>query len=91
MVYIPSAVATVIGFRTGVIGSLRDKQFPIHRYALDQTTILYGAAFWGALFTCAILWALIGIVAFIVVWKVRKHEGKYRSRKGRNSHHVTIL
>jgi hypothetical protein len=69
-VYIPSAVATVRGFRCGVIGSLKDKQFPVHRYALDQTTILYGAAFWGALFTCAILWALTGAIAFIVVWEV---------------------
>lgn len=68
-VYIPSAVATVMGFRCGVIGSLKDKQFAVHRYALDQTTILYGAAFWGALFTCAILWALTGAIAFIVVWK----------------------
>jgi hypothetical protein len=71
-VYIPSAVATVMGFRCGVIGSLKDKQFPVHRYALDQTAILYGAAFWGALFTCALLWALTGTIAFIVVWEVCK-------------------
>jgi hypothetical protein len=69
-VYIPSAIATVKGFRCGLIGSLKDKQFPVYRYALDQTTILYGTAFWGALFTCAILWALTGAVAFVVVWKV---------------------
>ena len=68
--YIPSAVATVMGFRCGAIGSLKDKQFLVHRYALDQTTILYGAAFWGALFTGAILWALIGVVAFVMVWEV---------------------
>lgn len=75
-VYIPSAVATVKGFRCGVIGSLKDKQFPIHRYALDQTTILYGAAFWGALFTCVILWTLTGVVAFVVVWKVCNMKNK---------------
>lgn len=69
-VYIPSAVATVMGFRYGVIGSLKDKQFPVHRYALDQTTILFGTAFWGALFTCALLWALVGVIAFVVVWEV---------------------
>lgn len=70
MVYIPSAVATLMDFRCGVIGSLQDQQFPVHRYALDQTTILYGAAFWGALFSCVILWGLTGTVAFVAVWEV---------------------
>lgn len=77
MVYIPSAVATVMDFRCGVLGSLKDPQFPVHRYALDQTTILYGAAFWGALFTCVILWGLTGLVAFIAVWEVRCDLTKY--------------
>ena len=80
MVYVPSAVATVISFRSGVIGSLKDRQFPVHRYALDQTTILYGAAFWGALFTCALLWALTGSIAFIVVWKVRNLKANVETK-----------
>jgi hypothetical protein len=73
-VYVPSAIATVIGFRCGLIGSLHDPLFLVYRYALDQTTILYGAAFWGALFTCAILWALTGLIGFLVVWKVSSRK-----------------
>lgn len=33
MVYIPSFISTVLKFRSGVIGSLRDRDFIIYRYA----------------------------------------------------------
>lgn len=58
-----------MSFRCGSIGSLKDPLFPVHRSSLDETTILYGAAFWGALFTCAIVWALAGALGFVIVWK----------------------
>lgn len=33
VIYIPSFISTVLKFRSGVIGSLRDRQFVIYRYA----------------------------------------------------------
>jgi hypothetical protein len=69
-VYIPSSIATIIRLRSGLIGSLRDERFLAHRFALDQTTMLFGAAFWGALLTCIVLWAIMGLVGFLIVWSV---------------------
>ena len=76
-VYIPSAIATVMRFRHGSIGSLRDEQFRVHRYALDQTTILYGAVFWGALLSCVLVWVLVAAVSFAAVWEVSVNKPFY--------------
>lgn len=47
ILYIPSIVATTMKFRRGVIPTLRSEDF-LHRYrfALDQTTLLFGGMFW---------------------------------------------
>jgi hypothetical protein len=49
--FIPSAVSQILQFRTGVIGSLKDKNFQVYRFAPDQTTLIFGSSFWGILFT----------------------------------------
>jgi hypothetical protein len=63
VVFIPSFVSTVLKFRSGIIPSLGDREFLRFRYALDVTTVLFGSAFWGALFSAtAAIFVLVGIV-----------------------------
>ena len=63
VVFIPSFVSTVLKFRSGTIPSLGDREFLRFRYALDVTTVLFGSAFWGALFSAiAAIFVLFGIV-----------------------------
>ena len=123
-VYIPSAVSTVLKFRSGVLGSLRDKKFQLYRVArtyrfatgaiergasilqpsvlcfcalrlrplhlfsqsglttflspfflclvADLTTILFGSAFWGIIYTAGVLFAIVAGVSFFVLWPVSR-------------------
>jgi len=50
IVYVPSFIASVLKFRSGVLPSLRDKGFQEYRRSLDQVTSLFGSAFWGTFF-----------------------------------------
>jgi hypothetical protein len=70
LIYIPSAVATVIQFRTGNIASLKSTHFPRLRTGLEQTTLLFGTIFWGALFTASMMALIVGFVLFFVCWQV---------------------
>ena len=47
--YIPSSVNTVIHFRSGGFESLKGKSFLKLRYALDNSSLLFGSIFWGEL------------------------------------------
>jgi hypothetical protein len=69
-VYIPSSIGTILKFRSGLLGSLHDKEFNLYRFALDETTMLFGAAIWGALSTAIVMWSLAGLVALAAVYEV---------------------
>jgi len=69
LVYIPSFISTVMSFRTGARPSLKDKEFLRHRYAEDNTTVLFGCALWGALFTGVITSAVVGGIFFFFFWE----------------------
>jgi len=45
--YIPSSVNTVIQFRSGGFESLKGSSFLKLRYALDNSSLLFGSIFWG--------------------------------------------
>jgi len=50
-VLIPSYISTVLKVRSGVIPTLRDRDFQRYREALDTVTVLLGVCFWGSLFS----------------------------------------
>ena len=50
-VLIPSCISTVLKLRSGVIPTLRDREFQRYRVALDTATVLLGSCFWGAFFS----------------------------------------
>lgn len=48
---IPSALSTMIQYRSGIIGSLHDPNFMRYRNRPDMVTNIISAMFWGALYT----------------------------------------
>lgn len=70
MVYIPSAISTILAFRSGLIGSLKDPNFAIYRKAQDLSTMMVGAAFWGAFFCLVVTLIVVSVLAFLFVWHV---------------------
>jgi len=65
--FIPSYITTVIRFRSGILGSLRDKDFLFYRYAQDRVAMLFGSAFWAALLSAVYFWILCSAIAFSFV------------------------
>jgi len=66
-VLIPSFITTVLKFRSGVLPTLRDRDFQRMRVALDAVTVLLGSCFWSALFSsgasseciCTLYWSVV--------------------------------
>jgi len=52
-VLIPSYISSVLKLRSGVIPTLKDRDFQRYREALDAVTVLVGSCFWGAFFSSA--------------------------------------
>jgi hypothetical protein len=71
LAYIPSSIGTVLKFRSGLIGSLHDADFKVYRYALDQTTMLFGSALWGVVSTAIVMFCGIGFFAFLLIYEVK--------------------
>jgi len=69
LVWLPSSVSTVLKFRSGAIGSLRDKEFYIYRHSLDNVSLLFGSVFWGCLASGVLLFCSFGLVTFLFVWE----------------------
>jgi hypothetical protein len=69
ILYIPSVVATTMKFRRGVIPTLRSEDF-LHRYrfALDQTTLLFGGMFWGLMISSILIGVLAGGFIYALMW-----------------------
>ena len=72
VVYVPSSVSTVLKFRTGVFASINDTD-GFRRYSNpEKSTVLFGASLWGAIFSVAVSWFLVGGLVFCLVWEVRR-------------------
>ena len=67
-VYIPSAIHTVLKFRSGVIPSLKDPYFLKYRGGLVNQTYMIGSMFWGLIVTTGMVTILVAIVTFLLVW-----------------------
>lgn len=70
--YIPSATATTLKLRSGVIPTLRDPEFHKYRIAADQVTVLLGSLFWGCLLAAVLLGGFFGFIVFVFVWQATK-------------------
>lgn len=58
--YIPSSVTTVLSFRSGVLGSLRDNRgFHVYRFAQDSSTVLFGSSIWGLFVSSIVIWFIV--------------------------------
>ena len=69
VVFVPSYISSVLKFRSGFFPSLKSKDFLQYRFAQDQSTILFGSAFWGSLYTAGIIALVIGGISFAIVYK----------------------
>jgi hypothetical protein len=66
--YIPSTVSTIQQFRSGGIGSLHSKRFQNLRVAVDQSTLVFGAMFWGTLYTSFAIGCFFMVVGGLLLW-----------------------
>lgn len=66
--YVPSTVRAILQFRTGGYASLHSKQFLKLRYAVDESSILFGSIFWGTLYTSIIIGVSSMVVLAIILW-----------------------
>jgi len=67
LIPIPSAVATSLKFRSGVIPSLQDEKLKRYRYAPDSVSKILGAMFWGVFYSGAGVYLFIGTIVFLVL------------------------
>ena len=72
LVWIPSSVSTIMQFRCGYIGSLRNRSFNEYRQAPDLTTVLFGSAFWGTFYCTAAILIIVSTVTFLLVWSATR-------------------
>mmetsp|Transcript_7578 Transcript_7578/g.10107 ORF Transcript_7578/g.10107 Transcript_7578/m.10107 type:complete len:1103 (-) Transcript_7578:474-3782(-) len=70
--YIPSTIHTIMQFRYGVIGSLRDPKFLQYRKTVEDTTYIFAFMAWGSLFSAASTIFIFSGITFIAVWEVTK-------------------
>lgn len=66
--YIPSAVCTTLQFRSGGIGTLRCNTFQSLRFAVDDTTLIFGTMFWGTLYSSIAIGLLLMAVLGLLLW-----------------------
>jgi len=66
---IPSMTTTILELRSGVIPSLKSRDFQKYREAPDTVTLLTGSLFWGCLVSSLVMGLVIGFVAFLLLWQ----------------------
>jgi hypothetical protein len=76
--YIPSVTSTTLKLRSGVISTLKDRDFNRYRFATDQITILTGSMFWGCLFASFLVGSVVGSIVFLFLWQVSDEECQWR-------------
>jgi hypothetical protein len=72
--YIPSVTSTTLKLRSGVISTLKDRDFNRYRFAADQVTILTGSMFWGCLLASFLVGGVVGSIVFLFLWQVSDGE-----------------
>lgn len=69
MNYLPSTVITILQYRSGAIGTLHSDYFSEKlRIAVDQSTLVLGGMFWGALFASIFVAFFWGIFLALFLW-----------------------
>ncbi|CAB9503463.1 expressed unknown protein [Seminavis robusta] len=68
LIYVPSAVSSILKYRCGEIRSLDDRRFLQNRFAMDSTNLLFGAAFWTCLCSSAAFYALFSVFTFLCLY-----------------------
>jgi len=71
-VYIPSAIHTIMQFRSGVIPSLRDRNFLRYRAGLYNMTYLIGVMFWGLCVTTIVSTFAVALGVFLFMWHISR-------------------
>lgn len=66
--YIPSTVSTILQYRSGGIGSLHSNRFQRLRLAVDQSTLVFPAMFWGTLYTSTAIGFFVMMVSGLLFW-----------------------
>ena len=66
--YIPSTVRTILQYRSGGYGSLHSKKFLKLRFAVDQSSLIFGSMFWGSLYTSIITGFFAMLALGILLW-----------------------
>mmetsp|Transcript_27232 Transcript_27232/g.38982 ORF Transcript_27232/g.38982 Transcript_27232/m.38982 type:complete len:587 (+) Transcript_27232:1130-2890(+) len=66
--YIPSSVNTVMQFRSGGFESLKGRSFLKLRYAIDNSSLLFGSIFWGTFYTSVMMGFFFMILFGIILW-----------------------
>jgi len=66
--YIPSTVSTILQYRSGGLGSLHSNRFQTLRLAVDQSTLVFPAMFWGTLYTSVAIGFFVMIVSGLLLW-----------------------
>lgn len=68
LVYVPSAMSSVLKYRSGQCGSLRDRRFLQNRFAMDSANLLFGAAFWTCMCSSASFFVICSLFTFFCTW-----------------------
>ena len=67
---IPSLISTILKLRSGVIPTLRNKNFSSFHYEVYNSTKLIGAMFWSNLVASLVVGSTVGILVFLTIWQV---------------------
>ena len=86
---IPSASATTLKFRSGVLPFVNDPRVRMLRIAPDQTAFLRGVMYWGCLFASALLGGVVAFIVFLYLWQVSSMTTVFDSWE-RKSLHLTF-
>ena len=68
LIYIPSAVSTVLKFRSQVIPSLRSDHFDVYTKAVDSAYMNTANAIYGLLGSAGLFYLLVALISFLFQW-----------------------
>lgn len=68
LIYIPSAVSTVLKFRSQALPSLRSPLFTVYTKAVDSTYMNTANAIYGLLGSASLFYIIVGLILFLFQW-----------------------
>lgn len=76
--FIPNAILVALKYRSGVLPSLRDRNFKKYRKSMTSLTFLMPVVFWSAFSVTFVLFFVLLLALFILAWgvsfsKLRQH------------------